>query len=62
MENDTDFLLVAMRSREVAIYFYLQDIQGNGGEGPGLGAETLSPVYDQIKLAQIRNKRGLKRS
>ena len=26
MENDTDFLLVAMRSREVAIYFYLLEI------------------------------------
>lgn len=44
MENDTDFLLVAMRSREVAIYFYLQDIQGNGGEGPGLG-DSLSPQF-----------------
>ena len=28
MENDTDFLLVAIRSREVAIYFYLEIFRG----------------------------------
>ena len=50
--NDIKFLSAAVLSREVTIYFYLRDIQRNGGEGPRVSP----PVYDEIKLAQIRNK------
>ena len=59
MENDTDFLLVAMRSREVAIYFYLQDIQGNGGEGPGLG-DSLPSLWSNKTCTNSQQTRSEK--